>query len=209
MPELKEILSDRFSFEASGNPDFWVFSSETFGIDESRDLKERSAEKSFGNKKIIVITFNTITHEAQGALLKLFEEPVANTHFFILTRSAESFLPTLRSRLAITKVAREELRNTAQDFLKLDFPDRQKEMTLVVDSYKDEKINKEEIFDFLNGLEEALYKEMVNSSKDEELVKSLGTLLIMRKDLESRSPSVKMILENLALSLPRIKTISK
>src|SRR5205807_8004030 len=40
----------------------------------------------------------TLTPEAQNALLKTLEEPPGNTQLYLTTPSAESFLPTVRSR---------------------------------------------------------------------------------------------------------------
>jgi DNA polymerase III gamma/tau subunit len=77
-----------------------VESYETFGVDEGRELKEAQLSKSFGGgKKIFVISFETITVEAQNSLLKVFEEPTPDTHFFLISRTGSRLLPTLRSRI--------------------------------------------------------------------------------------------------------------
>ena len=53
-------------------------------------------------KKIFIIETGFFTREAQNSLLKVFEEePTEGTHFFVFTPSAETLLPTLRSRMVI------------------------------------------------------------------------------------------------------------
>jgi len=85
-PELCNFLDSEFCFKTTGNPDFWYGESDTFGIDDGRRLKEMVSKKPFDKaqgKKIFVLAFNFITNEAQNSLLKIFEEPTEETHFFI------------------------------------------------------------------------------------------------------------------------------
>ena len=97
------FLEEHLNIPTHGNPDFWHGQFESLGIDEARTIKEmqqRSAA-NVGAKKVFVIYTDTITHEAQNALLKVLEEPTPDTHFFLLMPSVEVLLPTLRSRLVI------------------------------------------------------------------------------------------------------------
>jgi len=75
---------------------------ETFGINDSHRLVERSTRRNWsGQRELVVLTAKSYTPEAQNALLKLFEEPRAGLHFFLLGNKATDFLPTLQSRLVI------------------------------------------------------------------------------------------------------------
>src|SRR6201984_1478779 len=66
-----------------GNPDFSFLEYNTLTVDDARLLAESQSRKNFGSgRKIFVIAANTITEETQNALLKIFEEPTAGTHFF-------------------------------------------------------------------------------------------------------------------------------
>ena len=61
---------------------------------------------------IIIDEAQSMTTEAQNALLKLLEEPPASTAFLLNTVNAQSLLPTIRSRaqqLTIKQPGREEL----------------------------------------------------------------------------------------------------
>jgi hypothetical protein len=55
--------------------------------------------KETGNKKVAVISFHRINHEAQNAMLKLIEEPRADTSFIFITTQKENILPTVLSRM--------------------------------------------------------------------------------------------------------------
>src|SRR5262249_39916585 len=83
------------------HPDHSFSSYDSFGIDDARLLAGTAAVKSFsGGRKIYMLYVRSITEEAQNALLKLLEEPAGNNHFFIVS-PADSFLPTLRSRMYV------------------------------------------------------------------------------------------------------------
>lgn len=70
-----------------------------FGIDESRLLKaEQSRRLAPEEKSFIVLSCDSITIEAQNALLKTFEEPAPNVHLFLIIPEKQSLLPTLLSR---------------------------------------------------------------------------------------------------------------
>lgn len=90
------------NFKIQGNPDFWNEKYESFGIDEARKIKEIQTRKSFGDKKIFILSCNSMTTEAQNSLLKLLKNHQVE-HIFIVADSSEIFLPTLKSRMLIIK----------------------------------------------------------------------------------------------------------
>jgi DNA polymerase-3 subunit delta' len=53
--------------------------------------------------KYIVLAGNSFTTEAQNSLLKVLEEPPKNVEFIIISPTKSNLLPTIRSRLPITK----------------------------------------------------------------------------------------------------------
>ena len=89
-------------FKIKGNPDFWMGEYDRFGINDGRKINDFQLRKA--DKKIIVIKTNFITREAQNSLLKMFEEPTANTHFFIIVPSKEILLPTLQSKSLLIQI---------------------------------------------------------------------------------------------------------
>ncbi len=59
-----------------------------------------------GNRRVFIIErAETITVQAQNALLKILEEPPAGTVFLLLTDSADKLLPTVRSRCVILNLS--------------------------------------------------------------------------------------------------------
>ncbi len=193
-------LENKHGVKSRGNPDFFHEKYETLGIDESRRIKEIHASKSFvtGSKRIFVIETKSITHEAQNSLLKIFEEPHEFTHFFILMPSVSTLLPTLRSRLLIIESPREEVEGGSdiEKFLKLSPKDKIAFVDDLAKKISDEELEKSSALDFLTQLEIALYKKGV-----EKNTRALKAILKARNYMTDRSPSVKQLLEFVALSL--------
>jgi DNA polymerase III delta prime subunit len=181
-----------------GNPDFWHGQFETFTIDDARKLQEAQAMKAFSdNRKIFILELNGMTHEAQNALLKAFEEPTPSTHFFIIAPSREIFLPTLRSRVQIISDTTEGGAGTIdpKEFL-MSTP--AKRLELIADIVEEK--NKAEAVHLVNGIIVAL-----SESKQEIAKEIYSELLKCRGYLNDRSPSVKLILEHLSLITPIVK----
>ncbi len=98
---LKENL-EKIGFVTKANPDYLERNFAVFGIDEARELSLWAALKSIsGEKKIATITAGSITHEAQNALLKVFEEPTPGTYFFVFLPNAGGVLGTVLSRVRV------------------------------------------------------------------------------------------------------------
>lgn len=187
-----------------GHPDFWLGEFETLGIDESRALKEAQAGSAVsGEHRIFVITTTLITHEAQNALLKVFEDPAPGTHFFLLTPSAYALLPTLRSRLAYVAKEREAgtLQDEARAFLGAKTKDRMTEAKRLTED-KDRGL----AIRFLEALERELHQAGFEGKEnpDLEYARALEAILSVRGYANDRAPALKMLFEYLALMLPRV-----
>jgi hypothetical protein len=193
---IEAFLQEHFDIARRGNPDFWYSEHETFSVDDSREVANRHMDRALGNKKIFVIATRAMTHEAQNSLLKVFEEPTPDTHFFIISPSRSAFLPTLLSRFYIVRhddhsVAHQE--SEARKFMKSGYKarlEKAKEMA--------EDGTKSEAKDFLIALLKETRKDKVrrlSPSAERELVESLSYL-------GDRAPSVKLILERMALLVP-------
>ncbi len=76
----------------------------TFGIDDAHQLRSMARYRTDSAKQFILITAPSLTREAQNALLKLLEEPVAGVHFCIIVPALTMLLSTLRSRLMQVRV---------------------------------------------------------------------------------------------------------
>ncbi|MFA5838849.1 MAG: hypothetical protein WC849_02835 [Candidatus Paceibacterota bacterium] len=216
--EICKFLESDLDFKIIGNPDFWNEEYVVFGIDDARKIKETQIRKSFGNKKIFILSCNSMTTEAQNSLLKLFEEPTEGTHFFVVSNSSEFFLPTLRSRMVIIKSADSPRHggasadlsglNTDQgrkenfDFVEKFLNTKKAERLKIIKDIVEEK-DKEKAIMFLNNLEIKLREKVDFSSKEQTY--TLKEIMRCRDYLNDRAPSVKLILEHLSLITPQIK----
>lgn len=198
--ELYDFFENDLKIKTKANPDFYFNDFENFGIDNGRELRDLASRKAVsGGKMIFIIAISAITHEAQNALLKLFEEPAEGAHFFIITQTSEIFLPTLRSRLQILSqgLSFERENTLAANFAEASMSER---LNLLKDIIENK--DKEKSLEFLNNLEATLYKNKSKShhwkNQDIEVFEMLQK---SRGYIRGRAPSVKMILENIAFSV--------
>ena len=97
-------------FESRNNPDvFYVKATKTKSISVD-DIREQVIEKvktkpySYNYKIFIIDKADTLTVQAQNALLKTLEEPPKYVVIMLLSQSMESFLPTVLSRCVVMKL---------------------------------------------------------------------------------------------------------
>lgn len=197
-------------------PHFIAEKFERFGIDEARELTGRASLKKTGDQSVFLLAAQSITSEAQQALLKLFEEPQQGIVFvFLLPHGA--LLPTLRSRMLslpqelLSKKssgssssgalratpASQTFSEEALAFLQSNGKARS---DLVAKLLKDEDDTKERVRDLLLGLEAVLAPRIA----EPEVREGLEDIAKVRSYVGDRSPALKMLLEHLALSLPKL-----
>lgn len=201
--ELFDFFKNTLKINTKGNPDFYYRELDGFGIDDGREVQNMASKKVFsGNFKIFVVSFFSITHEAQNSLLKLFEEPTKNTHFFIITPTESVLLPTLRSRLFLVPfVASEDSTSIlAENFLKTQKPKRIKLLQEII-----ENKDKAQASYFLGDLEKTLRKVVDLETSDAAVIVAFEEIKKARQYLNDRAPSVKMLLEHIALITPIIE----
>jgi DNA polymerase-3 subunit delta' len=193
--KLKEFLEKTVGVKISGNPDFYHRKFDTFTIDHARDISQSESRKDFfGDKKIFIIETDFITEEAQNALLKIFEEPTIGTHFFIISPQ-EILLPTLKSRMQV--FWNEIEKDLSKDsILSLNLKERMEVVKEITDGIKDEEKTKQDAISFLNKVERELYNDSVLKNAEK-----LKVCQQTRESLYDRGAPIKMILENLVLSI--------
>jgi len=205
--ELYDFLTNDLKFPIKGNPDFWRGEYNVFKIDDSRFLNENHINKPVKyDRKIFVISANFMTKDAQNSLLKIFEEPKADTVFFLILPSFSDLLPTLKSRLLISKGegdSKDPLFK-AEEFLSAQVGKRLQITSKIVKDIKDEVITKSDAIIFMKNLEKVIKGNL--KLKNAHNARS-GSLLAV-EDIEKaisyagdESPSIKVILEHLALVL--------
>ena len=228
VPSLKEFL-EVMGIRTAGNSDFIHIHLDTFKMDDAREFKSYSGEKSFGdNKKIFIISTNSFLREAQNALLKMFEEPIAHTHFFIVVPDINLMLPTVVSRCFVIKSGKKNRDPSpeAMNFLRMSLRDRVEFLKELLAEDEEEDLEGNEILpadsvrskalSFLNEVENALHGKLANNfiglnpSKDgtlavkNSLQASLEHILKVRKFLRMPGSSAKTMMESVALVAPVI-----
>lgn len=200
---LKNAIEKIFKIKFDGNPDCHIAHFETFGIDEARKIKEDQEKRSFAGKhKFFLINTFALTHEAQNALLKVFEEPTVGTYIFLIIPSSAQILPTLKSRLfdlGTISSPQNDDNKLALDFLSKNAPERLKSIKKII-----ENKDKAAAVSLLNALEKIL-GEKINLNLSPSEIFILEELRKGREYLSGRSPSVKMILEHISLITPSQK----
>lgn len=190
------------------NPDIAILRYGLLSVEDARRVAETAAGVPFAGKhKVVIIAASRAYHEAQNALLKLFEEPPPGAFLFLVLPSLGGLLPTLRSRIQVLKPEAGRtvsgLSGAAEAFLKAG---KEKRSALIkkLTSGKDEeerRENREEALSIVNGIEAVAYSYRSQTSvKHAEMLSDIAAL---RGHLYDRSAPVKMILEHLSLVIPR------
>jgi len=197
----------------TGNPDIIVLRYGLFSVDDARRVLEVAASAPFtGEHKVLIIAASRVFHEAQNALLKLFEEPPQGAYLFLVLPTLGSLLPTLRSRVQILNVKsgfrnptsdvgfRKPYISAAEEFLKAS-KEKRSAMIKKLTSGRDEEEKRElrhEAIAILNGVEAIAYNK--RGSKTTAL---LSDIAVLRGYLYDRSAPVKMVLEHLSIFIPK------
>ncbi len=175
---ILSFLEKELQFSIQANPDYFFQKLETLSIDDSRNLKLIHSKKPFGEKRVVIIQTEGIPVESQNALLKLFEEPEPNNHFFIIIENPV-LLPTLQSRVQLIHFEKEG--DSVSKFLKLGKKER-------LDFVKD--LSKSEGYNLADGI-----------GKIKKDRKTLEAVVRVKKYINDRGSSVKQLLEYLAITV--------
>ena len=199
----------------ASDSDLYQSFAETFSIDLSRVIKSQQVEKSAS--KFFILGANFFGREAANALLKVFEEPTAGVHFFLITPNPHLLPATLRSRLQKVsadnkKTIIPEVSAYAKQFLGANKANRIKMLDEVIKKFKKEKESKDEetgekglkswAIELLNAVEIIFHQNNLDIKSKlfefEELQKCRGYM-------SDNGASAKMLLEHLALILTTTK----
>ncbi|MDP3661275.1 MAG: hypothetical protein Q8R17_00210 [bacterium] len=187
---------------ARESPDCIALSVPSFGIDDAHEMRRWAANKPVdGGKKFFILGADTITPDAQNAFLKIFEEPPPDTHFFLLVKSADFLIPTLRSRVEVVfgeKISGTEDVKDARDFLASSVEKRLARAEKIAKALKDEKMTRGEAAAFVSAL---LSKARGNGAFPRVNAVALENLMRAEQYAHDRSASFKIILEHLAVVL--------
>lgn len=201
-PALVLALARHLGIETKGNPDLTIQYHESLGVDEARVLKDMQTRAAFGGaRKIFVIGAKSFTHEAQNALLKTFEEPTADTHFFIILPRAEMLLPTLLSRVLVvsgTSAPEDESKALAEKFLDGSLEDRFAMIKKLAEKKAGEVVDRELFRRMFDHIERILYTR--TAGERSEVTGNIFHEIFQAKTyLGNRGASPKMLLEHIAM----------
>ena len=201
---LLSFIENDLRFDTAKNPDFHHYEYESLGIDEGRSLQHFAVQKALrGKKKIFVLSFGTITREAQNALLKLFEDPKEHTHFFLIAETKNLFLPTLLSRLQVIECSQDTFSDEEKKNAKRFVSQNRAERLQTLRDYIESK-DKRRMYQFLGALEAELYASSKKKATRPEAMKGLREVVRSKEFLFDRSSSPKLLLEHVAVTVPRI-----
>lgn len=170
----------------------------SFGVEDAAMVREKGRTKVGERERVVVLVcFNTMTHEAQNALLKILEEPSRGTHLFLITNRIDTLLPTIHSRVHIIQGSKDQISTIdSKTFLSAKKSERIKQIEAFLK--KDALDHRHELLNILDAFEQYVAVEVTPPTK------SLASAAIYEaKRFQSHlGMPVKMILENLALQLP-------
>ena len=224
--EVIEFLKS-FNIDTVGNPDFVYISIDNFKIDEAFDLRSMSTSKGFSSgKKIFMIYANNISLDAQNVLLKIFEEPIENTHFFLIVPNINFLLKTFISRFYFIRASfslDEKEAKEAEKFIAMPLKNRIdfiKELLIMPEEEGDDitplDSSRFKALRFLNALEISLHSNFLKNFEHgrfhpEDGVKwknSLQSCFLhffkVREFLRMPGSSTKSLMESVALITPNM-----
>ena len=206
---------EELGMKIENNPDIVVMRYGLLSVEDARRVSELAASAPFaGEHKVVIIAASRAYHEAQNALLKLFEEPPRGTYLFLVLPTLGSLLPTLRSRVQVLSPYLDVRRPTsdvgrrtsytsevAGEFIKAS-KEKRSAMIKKLTSGRDEeerRENREGAIAIVNGIEQVAYRSLTSV----ESAALLSDIAVLRGHLYDRSAPVRMILEHLSLVIPK------
>ncbi|MFT5832346.1 MAG: hypothetical protein ACI9SY_000733 [Candidatus Paceibacteria bacterium] len=167
------------------------FTYDKVGIDEIRLITaQASLRPSEGNEYVFVLNSLFLTHEAQNALLKLFEEPPTGLSFHLVLPESVGLLPTLMSRVGQEIHQASSTDDAAWDAFSSASP---AERLKQIDGWQKAK---DQVW------LQTIVRGVHNVKSSELSVTALPVLRLVGEKLATRGASNKMLLEHLALVLP-------
>jgi len=198
-------IEKELGLTTTGNPDVIVMRFGLLSVDEAREVGDLVRQAAIGgNQKAIVLSADRLFHEAQNALLKVFEEPPEGTFLYLIVPTAGIVLPTLRSRTQLLPGGVEVSSAIADEFLKGNQKAREEVVSSLLERAKSDKDEEKdaaraEARELIAGLiRAARTKEMTP-----EMVAFLTDLDTFAPILHERAAPLKLIFEHLLITLPK------
>lgn len=176
----------------------------SIGIAEIRAMQKTVfLMPSQGKKKAVIINHaDTLTVEAQNALLKLLEEPPEHTIIVLTAKDKEALLPTTRSRCTIIELDRSIATQKAperlsiEDILQASLGQRLK---IAQDAAKQDPLGFVETFIVTIGND--LVNTVNHNEKATAYLSMIDKLQTAQKTLKTTQANPRLLLENVLLSI--------
>lgn len=212
LSHARAYAAQHLSLSDPNSPDIVSLSFGLFSVDDARRIGSLAYQSSTTNQKVIIFYASRLFHEAQNALLKVFEEPPAGVTIILGVPSKGILLPTLRSRLMPLPIEGEESDATvaAQAFLALEKGEREKYAAKLVER---SKADKDEVKQGARAEATELIQSLIaythEQSKAEKNVQARTEQQLFLQDLAAfmplmfeRSAPLKLIFEHIVLVIP-------
>lgn len=219
--EFKIFVENDLKIVLKNNSNFHVLNFQKLLIDDVRMIINRAIVRSASSdKKIFLITFDSITEQAQNALLKIIEEAPNNTYINLVVSRTDNFLPTVLSRSIIYNTSDYSLSEYSnktskefefdqkfmKDFLKKTAGDRMKFIVGFAEQIHDGKLSRSLAEDFIKMLIIYFHADLKKSSKNspeigKEHRQNIQQLQKIYDYLKDPSASTKILLERAVLMI--------
>jgi len=204
-----EYVRDELLLAVEQNPDVSVLSYAVLTADDAREVLQYASQTSLGGKRALIVACDRIFHEAQNALLKIFEEPPEDMTLFLVVPSRAQLLPTMLSRLSVLEADASgySVSDIASDFMNAGKPEREKMIAKLLAQIKsDNEETKQEARSsatlLLGGIIVLVHKKW-EKTQEAELRTLLRELVEFHALLRGRSAPYKLIFEHVLLTLPQ------
>lgn len=201
--------TDTLGLSGPSNPDIFVFRYALFSVDDARKVIRLSDQAAVtGERKLVVIAADRLFHEAQNALLKLFEEPPPDTTLVLVVPTAGILLSTLRSRLLPLAGDEARVSDEARAFIAASGAEREKMVAKLLERAKSDKDEEKqaargEALRLVEGLAAVAYSAWKEKGSAEFALfaRELDRFIPI---LHERSAPLKPILEHTLLTVPEL-----
>lgn len=182
-------------------PDLSIYKDEQCDIELVRTVRSRADETGFGKRRAFIISGYRYTSEAQNALLKMTEDPIAGTAYFLVVPRNSHFIPTLRSRLHVVAAPKENrFSKETEAFLTASVPERLKIVEKLLeghDEHGEKRLVAEKLDQFTQELAESIRKARTSGG----ISPAEKEILFVREYIYDTAASLRLLGEHLAISV--------
>ena len=207
---LKELVKDFLKHvwpkdQGTISSDLYWFEGSQLGVDEAREIRRRFVWKGGGKSgRFFIVDADVITPEAQNALLKTLEEVSEKTFFIILVDNARKLLPTVLSRVCRFSLPTTNIISVDPIRFVTGTPIvRIREVSKLRDN-ADRAGSREAINAWLAELETFFASKLASNPVDNDYQQAVREIVRVRRWFGRRGSSDRLLLEHLALVLPKI-----